>query len=119
MIDFTLCEVNKFRAYGGANGNKINILYDGNSYMLKFPPIPSRNKTMSHTNGCISEYLACHIFASLGFKTQETLFTYTDPRGKEKVVVACGDFTEGGKRLIEFAHLTSNGIIIDRSKEKD
>ncbi len=111
MIDFTSCEVNKFRAYGGANGNKINILYEGNSYMLKFPPIPNRNKAMSYTNGCISEYLACHIFASLGFKTQETLLgTYTDPRGKEKVVVACGDFTEGGKRLIEFAHLKNTCI---------
>ena len=111
MIDFTSCEVNKFRAYGGANGNKINILYSGNSYMLKFPPVPSRNKTMSYTNGCISEYLACHIFASLGFKTQETLLgTYTDPRGKEKLVVACGDFTEGGKKLIEFAHLKNTCI---------
>ncbi|SDI33650.1 Cell translocating kinase A N-terminus [Desulfosporosinus hippei DSM 8344] len=58
IIDFTLCKVNKLRAYGGANGNKINILYEGNSYMLKFPPVPSRNKTMSYTNGCISEYLA-------------------------------------------------------------
>lgn len=79
--------------------------------MLKFPPIPSRNKTMSYTNGCISEYIACHIFESLGFKTQETLLgTYTDPRGKEKVVVACGDFTEGGKKLIEFAHLKNTCI---------
>lgn len=111
MIDFTLCEVNKFRAYGGANGNKINIIYEGNSYMLKFPPVPRRNKAMSYTNGCISEYLACHIFASIGLKTQETLLgTYTDPRGKEKVVVACGDFTEGGKRLIEFAHLKNTCI---------
>lgn len=40
MIDFTSCEVNKFRAYG----NKINILYKGSSYM------------------------ACHIFTALGFK---------------------------------------------------
>jgi len=111
MIDFTSCDINKCRAYGGANGNKINILYNGNSYMLKFPPIPSRNKTMSYTNGCISEYIACHIFESLGFKTQETLLgTYTDPRGKEKVVVACGDFTEGGKKLIEFAHLKNTCI---------
>lgn len=111
MIDFTSCEVNKFRAYGGANGNKINILYEDSSYMLKFPPAPSRNKAMSYTNGCISEYLACHIFASLGFKTQETLLgTYTDSRGKEKVVVACKDFTEGGKRLLEFAHLKNTCI---------
>lgn len=66
---------------------------------------------MSYTNGCISEYLACHVFASLGFKTQETLLgTYTDPRGKEKVVVACKDFTEGGKRLLEFAHLKNTCI---------
>lgn len=56
MIDFTSCEVNKFRAYGGVNGNKINILYEGSGYMLKFPPVPSRNKEMSYTNGCISEY---------------------------------------------------------------
>lgn len=111
MIDFTSCEINRFRAYGGANGNKINILYNGSSYMLKFPPVPSRNKTMSYTNGCISEYLACHIFASLGFKTQETLLgTYTDAKGKEKIVVACGDFTENGKKLIEFAHLKNTCI---------
>jgi hypothetical protein len=55
--------------------------------------------------------LACHIFAALGFKTQETLLgTYTDGRGKGKTVVACGDFTEGGKRLIEFAHLKNTCI---------
>ena len=34
MIDFTSCTVNKFKAYGGANGNKINILYQGTSYMM-------------------------------------------------------------------------------------
>lgn len=43
MTDFTNCPVNRFRAYGGANGNKINITYQGHSYMLKFPPKPSRN----------------------------------------------------------------------------
>ena len=25
MIDFTHCEVNRYRAYGGANGNKIHM----------------------------------------------------------------------------------------------
>lgn len=111
MIDFTSCEVNKFRAYGGANGNKIHIKYQGKGYMLKFPPIPGRSKTMSYTNSCISEYLACHIYGQLGIKTQETLLgTYTDRRGKEKVVVACHDFTEEGKRLIEFAQLKNTCI---------
>jgi hypothetical protein len=74
MIDFTHCEVNKFKAYGDANGNKINVLYGGKSYMLKFPPLSVRNKAMRYTNGCLSEYLACHIFEALEFKTQETEF---------------------------------------------
>lgn len=79
--------------------------------MLKFPPRPSRNKGMSCTNGCISEYVSCHIFDVLGFKTQETLLgNYTDSRGKTKMVVACRDFTEGRKKLIEFAHLKNTGI---------
>lgn len=111
MIDFSSCEINKFKAYGGANGNKINIRYNGTGYMLKFPPIPNRNKVMSYTNGCVSEYLACHIFEALGIKTQETLLgTYMDKRGKEKIVVACADFTEGGKKLIEFAQLKNTCI---------
>lgn len=56
MIDFTPCEVNKFRAYGGANGNKINILHNGNSYMLKFPPVPSRNRTMSYRMDMVKNF---------------------------------------------------------------
>lgn len=111
MIDFTSCEVNKFKAYGGANGNKIHVTYDGNGYMLKFPPIPGRNKNMSYSNGCISEYLACHIYELLGIEVQDTLLgTYTDKKGKEKVVVACRDFTAGGKKLIEFAQLKNTCV---------
>lgn len=111
MIDFTPCEVNKFKAYGGANGNKIHVRYQGKGYMLKFPPVPGRSKTMSYTNSCISEYLACHIYESLGIKVQETLLgTYMDRKGKEKVVVACRDFTDEGKRLIEFAQLKNTCI---------
>lgn len=116
MINFTSCEINKFKAYGGANGNKINILYEGKSYMLKFPPVPSRNKLMSYTNGCISEYLACKIFRAIGINTQETILgTYTDKRGKEKIVVACKDFTADGKKLMEFAHLKNTCVDSEQS----
>ena len=116
MIDFTSCEINKFKAYGGANGNKINILYEDESYMLKFPPVPSRNKVMSYTNGCISEYLACKIFRSIGINTQETILgTYTDKRCKEKIVVACKDFTADGKKLMEFAHLKNTCVDSEQS----
>lgn len=116
MIDFTNCPVNRFRAYGGANGNKINITYNGQSYMLKFPAAAKRNDQMSYANGCISEYVACHIYSMLGFKTQETLLgTYTDNRGKEKMVVACKDFTADGKRLMEFALLKNTCIDSEQS----
>ncbi len=111
MVDFTQCSINKFRGYGGANGNKINISYNNESYMLKFPPTSKRNKELSYINSCISEYIACHIFESIGFKTQQTVLgTYTVCTGKEKIVVACKDFTESGKKLLEFAHLKNTCI---------
>ncbi len=116
MIDFTACHVNKFKGYGGANGNKINVLYDGASYMLKFPPVPIKNKMMSYTNSCISEYLACHIFETIGFVVQDTLLgTYTNKLGKEKIVVACKDFTADGKKLMEFAHLKNTCVDSEQS----
>lgn len=62
----------------------INIICDGTNDMLKFPPVPNKNKVMSYTNRCISEYLACHIIETLGFDVQQTLLgTYTDKRGKD------------------------------------
>ena len=39
--------------------------------MLKFPAVPTINKEMSYANGCISEYLGCHIFESVGIPVQE------------------------------------------------
>ena len=54
MIDFTNCEKNKFKAYGGRNGNKFAIKYNGKDYMLKFP---SKNELdTSYTNGVYSEF---------------------------------------------------------------
>jgi hypothetical protein len=35
-IDFTSCEQNPYKVYGGANGSKLGILYKGEPYMLKF-----------------------------------------------------------------------------------
>ena len=72
-LNFTNSQINRYRMYGGNNGNKISIYFQGESYMLKFPPKPSKNPEMSYTNGCISEYAACHIFESLGIETQQTL----------------------------------------------
>lgn len=94
--------------YGGGNGNKKAIRINSQIYMLKFPPF--EKKKQRYTNSCISEYIACHIFASLGFDTQETSLGTVNYRGKEKIVVACKDFTAIGVRLQEFAEI-KNGCL--------
>lgn len=109
-IDFTKLEVNPLRMYGGANGNKIGILYQGETYMLKFPPKPALNPNMSYTNSCISEYVACHIFKTLGIDTQETLLG----RYNDRITVACKDFETDGFVLKDFAQLKNT--IIDSTQ---
>ncbi len=109
MIDFTNLPVRN-KTYAGANGSKISVVYNNELYMLKFPAVAALNKELSYANGCISEYLGCHIFESIGIPVQETLLgTYTK-NGKEKIVVACKDFTANGLVLQDFASL-KNTII--------
>jgi len=109
MIDFTGLPTTR-KAYGGANGGKIAVIYDGEQYMLKFPPYPKRNEEMSYTNSCISEYLGSHIFELVGILVQETLLgTYT-VNGKQKVVVACKDFTGHDTVIQDFASLKNTLI---------
>ena len=48
VIDFTgMPKRNK--AYAGANGKKISVLYDGEQYMLKFPSMAKKNPDMSYS----------------------------------------------------------------------
>ncbi len=109
MIDFTNLPI-KNKTYAGANGNKISVVYESSTYMLKFPSPPRRNKNISYTNGCASEYIGCHIFESVGIPVQQTLLgTYTSG-GRKKIVVACRDFTSTGVVLQDFASL-KNTII--------
>ena len=109
MIDFTNLPVRN-KTYAGANGSKISVIYQQEQYMLKFPTVPSRNREMSYTNGCVSEYIGCHIFASIGIPVQETLLgTYTR-NGKTKIVLACKDFTANGLTLQDFASLKNTMI---------
>ena len=61
---------------------------------------------MSYSNSCISEYLGCKIFDSIGIPVQQVMLgTYTTPKGVKKVVVACKDFTRPGIVLQDFASL--------------
>lgn len=114
MIDFSdLPKRNK--AYAGANGSKISVVYNGEQYMLKFPPLPTKNKEMSYSNSCISEYLGCRIFESVGIPAQKTLLGTYCVKGKEKVVVACKDFTFAGIVLQDFASLKNQIIDSERN----
>ncbi len=106
QLDFTGCTQILGRAYNGANGKKIAVEYDGEQYMLKFPPSGERKPTnLSYTNSCISEHIASSVFNLLGVTAQETrLGTYT-VGAKTKVVCACKDFTAGGKRFFDFCSI--------------
>ncbi|MCD7776910.1 MAG: HipA domain-containing protein [Clostridiales bacterium] len=108
-IDFTdLPRRNK--AYSGANGSKISVIYENEQYMLKFPPLPTKNKNMSYSNSCFSEYLGCHIYEIIGIPVQKTLLGTYNTDGKEKIVAACKDFTEPYTVLQDFGSM-KNQII--------
>ena len=109
MIDFTNCLIRK-KAYGGANGSKLSIVYNDNVYMLKLPTHAFKNPKLSYTNSCISEYLGCHIFNMLGVKAQETLLGTYKFHGKVRNVVACKDFVSLNSEFIDFASV-KNQII--------
>lgn len=114
MIDFTSAKVRN-KTYAGANGSKISVIYNNEQYMLKFPPLPTINKEMSYTNSCISEYIGCKIFDSVGIPVQETVIgTYTS-NGREKIVVACKDFTSPGITLQDFVSLKNRIIDSERN----
>lgn len=110
MIDFTNCEVNNFKYYGGKNGGKICIKYNNEDYMLKFPSVNEKTDEHAYSNSCISEYITCNILKTLGLKVQDTILGIYNLNGKEKVVVACKDFTTNGSILKQFAELKNSQI---------
>ena len=109
MLDFTNLPTKK-KAYGGANGSKLSVIYNGELYMLKLPMHALKNPNLSYTNSCTSEYLGCHIFNMLGIKAQETLLGTYKYHDKVKTVVACKDFTFPGVVILDFASI-KNQII--------
>lgn len=110
-IDFTNCRRLLGKAYNGANGKKIAIVFEGKQYMLKFPPSAAQKPIeLSYTNSCISEHIGSSIFNMLGVDAQNTLLGTFDVNGKTKVVCACEDFTADGSILYDFCSI-KNTII--------
>lgn len=114
VIDFTTLP-RRNKTYAGANGGKISVIYEGEQYMLKFPPHSAKNRNMSYSNSCFSEYLGCRIYESIGIPVQKTLLGIYTVKELEKIVVACGDFTEPGITLQDFASLKNQMIDSERN----
>ena len=111
MPDFTNCKRLLGNAYAGANGKKIGIEYNGEQYMLKFPPSGQAKRTeLSYTNSCLSEHIASSIFNMIGIKAHKTILGTYDVNGKTKVVCACKDFTADGSRLYDFCSIKNTVI---------
>ena len=109
-IDFTKCEQNKFKVFGGANGSKRGIIYNGESYMLKFPAETKINKVISYSNSTVSEHIGCKIYDMLGIPVQQTILGTFNHKGKIKTVVACKDLETDGYILKDFASLKNTFI---------
>lgn len=108
-MDFTNLK-RRNKTYAGANGSKISVMFENEQYMLKFPAGATKNNKMSYANGCISEYLGSQIFNLVGIPAQKTMLGTFNKNGKEKLVVACKDFTTPDTVLQDFASL-KNTII--------
>ena len=104
-IDFTNCDVIPTYTYEGANGKKIGIEYNNDTYMLKFQAISKNNDNIHYTNSVFCEYIACHIYKMLGFNVQDTILGFYNVNGINKDVVACKDFTAKDKKLHSFASI--------------
>ena len=109
-IDFTSCPHIPFRAYNGANGKKVAVLFQGEPWILKFPPnVTSRPNEQSYSNSCFSEHFGSSIYRLLGIPCQETILG-TFVNGKTKIVCACKDFTRPGVRLYDFCSIKNTVI---------
>ena len=109
-IDFTSCPRIPFRAYNGANGKKVAVLFQGEPWILKFPPnVTSRPNEQSYSNSCFSEHFGSSIYRLLGIPCQETVLG-TFVNGKTKIVCACKDFTRPGVRLYDFCSIKNTVI---------
>lgn len=103
MIDFTDCNINKFKYYGGKNGGKICVIYNNEDYMLKFPSLNEKAiNEHEYSNSCISEYISCNIIKTLGLKVQETILGTYKINGNEKISEIINNEEEMDARVFIF-----------------
>jgi hypothetical protein len=110
MIDFTEAPRTR-KLYPSVDGLTDSIIYEGKPYMLKFPMYVCGNTNAGYNNNCISEYLGCKIFESIGLPVQEVLLgTCTLRECGQKIVVACKDYAALGVELLDFLALKNSAV---------
>jgi len=116
MIDFNKCK-EIFNKFSGSEV-KTAVKCENTIYMIKYPdPVRQINNTLSYMNNQFSEHIGCNIFRACGFNAQETALGYFTKAGiKEKLVVGCKDFTQGGYTLYEFSKFV-NQTLVDRKSD--
>lgn len=114
-VDFTN-SIEKVCGYGGSEKKK-KIIYNGEVYLLKFPD-PIIEKSLLYKNNVFSTYIGCKIFESVNIPVQKVILgIYNEIQEKEvkqKVVVACKDFTNEKQKLIEFSSLANSITDVDK-----
>ena len=115
VIDFTN-SIEKVCEYGGSEKKK-KIIYNGEVYLLKFPD-PIIEKSLLYKNNVFSTYIGCKIFESVNIPVQKVILgIYNEKKEneiKQKVVVACKDFTSEKQKLVEFSSLANSITGIDK-----
>ena len=84
--------------YGGNAGAKEAIIYEDSVWMIKHPKTTRDliNPQISYTTSPLSEFLGSKIYESMNIPVHETVLGIR----KNKIVVACKDFTFGTSQLI-------------------
>ena len=105
MIDITNLK-QEINTYGGSE-LKATYIINGERYMVKMPdPVRRKNLDINYMNNQFSEYIGCHIFASIGIPVQETMLVKIIKNEKEKIAVACKDFLNKDEELIEIGNVS-------------
>ena len=87
-----------FIVYGGNAGAKEAIIFNDDMWMIKHPKTTRdlKNPQISYTTSPLSEFLGSKIYESMNIPVHETLLGIR----KNKIVVACKDFTFGTSQII-------------------
>ncbi len=106
-------------SYGGNACLKDGLIIDGENYLIKFPKSTNglkRCEEMKYTNDTVSEYIGSHVYEILGIPVHKTMLVERN----NKIAVACKDFEDDDKKLLEIRTLknTANEELAEKL-EKD